>query len=39
LLAGISPVLIGFIGGAALGGSLGIAQWLVVRRHIQSAGW
>jgi len=38
-LAGASTLLVGSIGGAALGASLGIAQWLVLRRHIRSAGW
>jgi hypothetical protein len=27
------------VGGAALGASLGIAQWLVLRRHLPQAGW
>jgi hypothetical protein len=38
-LAGTSTVLVGLIGGAGLGGGIGIAQWLVLRRHIASAGW
>jgi hypothetical protein len=38
-LAGASPLLVGSIGGAALGAGLGVAQWLVLRRHTQSAGW
>src|SRR6266508_5514013 len=38
-LAGTSTVLVGIIGGAALGGGVGIAQWLVLRRHVGSAGW
>src|SRR3712207_1623007 len=38
-LAGRSTVLVGLIGGTALGGGLGVAQWLVLRRHVQSTGW
>jgi hypothetical protein len=38
-LAGTSTVLVGIIGGAGLGGGIGIAQWLVLRRHARSAGW
>lgn len=38
-LTGAATVLIGSIGGAALGGVLGAAQWLVVRRHFPSAVW
>jgi hypothetical protein len=38
-LAGTSTVLVGLIGGVGLGGGIGIAQWLVLRRHIASAGW
>jgi hypothetical protein len=38
-LAGTSTVLVGLIGGAGLGGGIGIAQWLVLRCHARSAGW
>jgi hypothetical protein len=38
-LAGTPTVLVGMIGGAVLGGSTGIVQWLVLRRHIREAAW
>jgi hypothetical protein len=38
-LAGTSTVLVGLTGGVGMGGGIGIAQWLVLRRHIASAGW
>jgi hypothetical protein len=38
-LTGTSTVLVGIIGGAALGGGVGIAQWLVLRRYVRSAIW
>lgn len=31
---GQPPLLIGFVGGAELGATIGIAQWLLLRRHI-----
>jgi hypothetical protein len=38
-LTGTSTVLVGIIGGVALGGGVGIAQWLVLRRYVRSAIW
>src|SRR3954471_5015255 len=38
-LTGTSTVVVGIIGGVALGGGVGIAQWLVLRRHVRSAIW
>jgi hypothetical protein len=38
-LAGTPTGVVGLVGGAALGGGIGVAQWLVLRRHIGAAGW
>lgn len=38
--AQVVPGAVGFVlSGAAIGASLGIAQWLVLRRHVAHAGW
>jgi hypothetical protein len=38
-LDGAPPVLVGITGGCGLGVGIGLAQWLVLRRHIPAAGW
>lgn len=39
LITAVVPIPNTFLQGAVLGGTLGIAQWLVLRRWVHRAGW